>query len=65
MTPQVSDFIPSLLEDKDKYIEVADVHHVAAKQKRQAQIKIATLHNVLLAPDLYDRLFSIIKLMNS
>ena len=26
---------------------------------------IATLHNVLLAPDLYDRLFSIITLMNS
>ena len=26
---------------------------------------IATLHNVLLAPDLCDRLFSIIKLMNS
>ena len=26
---------------------------------------IATLHNVLLAPDLCDRLFSIVKLMNS
>ena len=28
MTPQVSDFIPGSLEDTDKYIEVADVHHV-------------------------------------
>ena len=45
-----------------------------AKQKGQVQIEmcdnngdpfIATLHNVLLAPDLCDRLFSIITLMNS
>ena len=44
------------------------------EQKGQAQIQlcnynedpfIATLHNVLLAPDLCDGLFSIIKLMNS
>ena len=57
----------------DKHIEVADGHHVAAKQKVQVQIKmfdnngntsIATFHNVLLAPDLCDRLFSIITLMN-
>ena len=50
-----------------------DGHHVTAKQKVQVQIKmcnnngdtfIATLHNVLLAPDLCDRLFSIIMLMN-
>ena len=49
-------------------------HHVTEKQKGQVQIKmrddnrkpfIATLHNVLLAPDLSDRLFSIITLMNS
>ena len=74
MTPEVSDFIPGSLEDTDKYIEVADGHHVTAKQKGQVRIKmcdvngktfIATLHNVLLAPDLCDRLFSIIKLMNS
>ena len=31
MTPEVSDFIPGTLEDKDKYIEVADVNHVTAK----------------------------------
>ena len=58
----------------DKHIEVADRHHVTAKQKGQVQIKgcdnngdpfIATLHNVLLAPDLCDILFSIIALMNS
>ena len=50
----------------DKHIESADGHHVTAKQKGQVQIKmcinngdpfIATLHNVLLAPYLRDRLF--------
>ena len=74
MTPEVSYFIPGSLEDTDKYIEVADGHHVTEKQKGQVQIKmcddntdpfIATLHNVLLAPYLCDRLFSIITLMNS
>ena len=33
MTPEVSDFIPGSLEDTDKYIEVADGHHVTEKQK--------------------------------
>ena len=56
MTPEVSYFIPGTLEDTDKHIEVADGHHVTAKQKGQVQIKmcnnnrdpfIATLHNVL------------------
>ena len=73
MTPEVWDFVPGLLKDTDKHIEVADGHHVTVKQKGQVQIKmcdnnedlfIATLHNVLLAPYLYDRLFSIIKSMN-
>ena len=66
MTPKVSDFIPGTLEDTDKYIEVADRHHVTAKQKGQVQIQmcndnrksfIATLYKVILAPDLCDRLF--------
>ena len=66
MKPEVSYFIPGSLEDTDKHIEVADGHHVTAKQKFQVKIKmcddhgdpfIATLHNVLLAPDLCDRLF--------
>ena len=57
----------------DKHIEVADRHHVTAKEKGQVWIKtcnnygypfIALLHNILLAPDLWDRLFSIITLMN-
>ena len=74
MKPEVSDFIPGSLEDTDKYIEVADRHHVTEKQKGQVQIKvcddngnpfIATLHNILLAPDLCNRLFSINKLINS
>ena len=58
----------------DKFIEVAHVHHVLAKQKGSVQIQmcndnkkkfITTLYNVLLAPDLCDRLFSIITLMNA
>ena len=74
MSPKVSDFITVSLEDTDKYIEVADGHHVTAKQKGQVQIQmcdnngktfIAKLYNVLLAPDLCDRLFSIIKLINA
>ena len=28
MTPEVTDFIPGSLEDTDKFIEVADGHHV-------------------------------------
>ena len=73
MTPEVSDFILGSLEDTDKYIEVAGGHHVTAKQKGRARIKIcdnngnyfiATLHNVLLAPDLCDKLFSINTLIN-
>ena len=73
MTPQVQDFIPGSLEDMYKHIEVLDGHHVTAKQKGQVQIKmydnnrdtfITTLHNVLLAPDICDRLFSIITSIN-
>ena len=33
MKPQVSDFIPGSLEDKDKHIKVADGHHITGKQK--------------------------------
>ena len=33
MTPEVTDFISGSLEDTDKFIEVADGHHVTAKQK--------------------------------
>ena len=74
MAPEVTDFIPGSLEDTDRYIEVADVHHVTAKQKGSVRIKmcddkgnkfIATLHNILLAPDLCDRLFSIVALINA
>ena len=36
MTPEVTDFIPGSLEDK--YIEVADGHHVTAKEKGQVPI---------------------------
>ena len=68
MTPQVSSFILGLLEDTDKHIEVADVPHVTVKQKGQVQIKfcddnrdtfIATFYNVILEPDICNRLFFI------
>ena len=36
MTPEVSDFIRGTLEDTDKYIEVADGHHVTAEKKRSS-----------------------------
>ena len=74
MTPEVSDFISGSLEDTDIYIEIADRHHVTEKQKGQVRIKvcddnrksfIATLQNLLLSPDLCDRLFSIVTLINS
>ena len=73
ITPQVSDFIPGFIDNTDKHIEVADGHHVTSKQRGQVLIKmcddngdsfIATLHHVLLAPDLYGSLFSIIKSTN-
>ena len=59
MTPEVTDFIPGPLEDTDKIIEVADRHHITAKQKSSVRIQmcddegkkfVATLYNVLLAP---------------
>ena len=40
ITAQVSDFIPNLLEDTDKYIGVMNLHHVTSKQKVQAQINM-------------------------
>ena len=66
-------FIPSSLVKADKYIEVSDRNFVIAKQTWLVQIKmcedngkpfIATLYNVLFVPDLWDQIFSIIKLMN-
>ena len=74
MTPHVSYFIPGLIEDTYKCIEVLYGHPVTAKQKVQVQIKmcgdngdtfVVTFHYVLLAPDLCDRLFLIITSINS
>ena len=39
MTPDISEFNPVLLEDTDKHVEVADGHHVTAKQKRTSTNK--------------------------
>ena len=74
MTQEVTDFFPVSLEDTNKFIEVADGHHVTAKQKVSVRIQMfgnsgktffATLYNVLLVPDLCDRLFSLDTLMNA
>ena len=40
MMPEVTYFIPESLEDTDKFIEVADRHHVTAKQKVSVRIQI-------------------------
>ena len=73
MKPQVLDFIPCSLEETDKHNEVTEWNYVAVNQKGQVQIKtcnnngnlsIVTFHSVLLAPDLCNRLFLIITLMN-
>ena len=74
MIPKVLVFIPGSLEGTDKYIKVADGHHVTENQKGQVEIKmcenngdnfIATKHNVFLAPDICDREFSTNMLMSS
>ena len=40
MTLEVTDFIPGSLEDTDKFIEVADGHHITAKQKGSVRIQM-------------------------
>ena len=40
MTPEVTDFIPGSLEDTDRFIEVAERHHVTAKQKGSVRIQM-------------------------
>ena len=73
MILEVSGFIPGLLDDTDKHIEVVEGHHVIEKQKGEVRIKMCndnentfftTLHNVLLALDLFKRFFYVITLMN-
>ena len=73
MTLEVSDFIPGSLDNMDKNIEGAGGHRIMEKQKGQVQIKmcdhnrdtfITILYYVLLAPELCDRLFSIVTLIN-
>ena len=60
--------------ETDTYIEVKDWYFITAKQTEEVQIKmndnngkpfIAKLYNVLLEPDLWDRIFYNIMLMNS
>ena len=49
MIPEVSDFIPSFLEDTDKHIEVVERHHITEKQKGQSQRKCVTMMDILLS----------------
>ena len=49
MTSEVTDFISGTLEDTDKFIEVADGHHVTAKKKDQYKYKCATITEKLLS----------------
>ena len=72
-TPEILEFIPGSLAKTDKYIVVADGNLIIEKQTGEGQIKILdingkpffpTIYNVLLAPDLCDRLFFIITLPN-
>ena len=74
MIPRVLYFITGSLKDTDKYIDVADGHHVTSKQNGQVRIKmcnnngdtfIAILHYVVLATYLCHRICLIIMLMNS
>ena len=70
--PEVSYLIPGSLEDTVNTLKLrTDI--TSQQKKSQVRIKmcddngnpfIATLHNVILAPDLCDNLFSIIALMN-
>ena len=66
-------FIPGPLKYTNKYIGVADIHYVTAKQKVLVKRKncndegnpfIATLHNVIFTQDICNKLFSNITLMN-
>ena len=49
MTTEVTDFIPGSLEDRDKFIEVADGNHVTAKNKFQYKYKCVTITERLLS----------------
>ena len=66
MTPDITVFIPVSLVEIDKYIKFADGRIIPAEQTGQFQIEIidnngghfiATLYNILLAPEFCDRLF--------
>ena len=74
MTTDISDFVPRSLVEMDICIEVADGNFVTVKQTGEAQINtrnynvkpfIGVVYNVLFIPDLCDRVFFIITLMNS
>ena len=53
MTPEVTDFIPVSLEDTDNFIEVADRHHVTAKQKGSVRIQMCDDNGKKLVASIY------------
>ena len=53
MTPEVTDFIPGSLEDTDKFIEVADGHHVTSKQKGSVRIQMCDKSLSVIVAHLY------------
>ena len=55
ITPGVTAFIPGSLEDTDKSIEVADGHHIMAKQRYSARIPYG--HRYLRRCRMHDELF--------
>ena len=57
MTPEVSDFIPCLLEDRDKHIEVLEGHHATAGKKGQVRIKMCDNHEKILSSQRYKKYF--------
>ena len=57
-TPEISYFIPGSLVETDKYIEVADVNLVTAKQTGEIQMKICDDNGKPFISALYNELFA-------
>ena len=55
MTTEVTDFIPGSLKDTDKFIEVADEHHVTTKQKGSVRIQMCDNNGKIFVANLIKR----------
>ena len=56
MTPEVTDFIPGALEDTDKFIEVADGHHIVEEHRSLGGSIISRLDNGAFVGLIYELL---------